>query len=384
VITVGVETAGVGNLDDVVRWRRDPPHSYSQVKYAVDARILVGSEYLLKQSSSGGPSILSKIASAWRKLTKDGAPVQLALITNRSIDTNDPLTSRCDSRTLTLMPRAAEESPKALREARQEWAEEAGLTEAELLSLLEVLCFETGLSVPSVRKMVAAQMSAIGLPSQDKDLDAAADWVARQVRDGHTELDADAIDQAVADLWPEASFAVTQTPATIGSRPRGSELRSEEEVRERLLQLPAMLGERLLETWREEPRDTWQLIASLTRTQPPPAEVLVEWADRQPAWLLAAAWPVRVAVGELAGAYGQARLAADLFREAVADGAVRGDFRLARAALIYDELGDGPARMTTLAGLGPGPSREPYARGVVALLSGDPPGRDTRAEPMGS
>jgi len=53
-IAVGVETAGVGNLDDVVRWRREPPHFYSQAEYAVDARILAGSAYLLKQSSSDG------------------------------------------------------------------------------------------------------------------------------------------------------------------------------------------------------------------------------------------------------------------------------------------------------------------------------------------
>ena len=38
VVSVGVEVDDAGNLDNVVIRRRRPPHSYKQVKYAVDSR----------------------------------------------------------------------------------------------------------------------------------------------------------------------------------------------------------------------------------------------------------------------------------------------------------------------------------------------------------
>ena len=63
-----------GNLDDVVIRRRQPPHSYKQVKYAVDSRTPVNGAYLTAPSRTGGPSILAKIAAAWRELTAHGRP----------------------------------------------------------------------------------------------------------------------------------------------------------------------------------------------------------------------------------------------------------------------------------------------------------------------
>lgn len=375
VVTVEVEAAGTGNLDDLVRRRREPPHSYSQIKYAVDARTPVSGDYLLKPSNSGGPSILSKIASAWRRLTTDGSQVELALITNRSLDPADPLVSRCDSRTMLLMPRAGEGTPgSAQGKARRRWAEATGLTEADLLELLEVLQFDAGFPVPRLRIAVAAQMRTIGLPAEEKDLEAGANWVARRVRDSHTEFDLAAIEEAVAELWPQARLTTPRATRVVSglSTPTRADPRGEEAVHERLRQLPATCQELLMEAWRNYPRDTWQLITALTRTQPPPSEVLAEWADRRPAWLDAAAWPVRLAAGELAGGYGQGRLAGDLFHDAAVDGAVRAEFWLARAALIYDELGNGQARSRALDALGPGPYREPYTRAAVAFLSGDP------------
>src|SRR5512132_2224348 len=75
VIAVGVEVDGVGNLDDVVLYRRVPPHTYGQVKYAVDSTSPVNEAYLLEPSRSGGSSILRKIADTWQRLTDDSASV---------------------------------------------------------------------------------------------------------------------------------------------------------------------------------------------------------------------------------------------------------------------------------------------------------------------
>ncbi len=46
VIAVGVEVDGVGNLDDVVLYRSTPPHTYTQVKYAVDSASPINEAYL--------------------------------------------------------------------------------------------------------------------------------------------------------------------------------------------------------------------------------------------------------------------------------------------------------------------------------------------------
>jgi hypothetical protein len=91
-----------GNLDDVIRYRQRPPHTYQQVKYAVDDRTLVSAGYLTRPSRTGGPSILQKIAAAWRGLTAAGDPVELALVTNRAPDQADgggPNSARGKTRT---------------------------------------------------------------------------------------------------------------------------------------------------------------------------------------------------------------------------------------------------------------------------------------------
>lgn len=77
VVEVGVEVSGAGNLDDVVLYRATPPHTYSQVKYTVDASTPVNEDYLLATSNTGGPSILRKIADSWTKLTTHGSPADL-------------------------------------------------------------------------------------------------------------------------------------------------------------------------------------------------------------------------------------------------------------------------------------------------------------------
>jgi hypothetical protein len=37
IVAVGVEVDGAGNLDDIILYRLRPPHTYQQVKYAIDS-----------------------------------------------------------------------------------------------------------------------------------------------------------------------------------------------------------------------------------------------------------------------------------------------------------------------------------------------------------
>jgi len=198
VVSVGVEVDDAGNVDDVVIHRRRPPDSYKQVKYAVDSRTPVNTDYLTTPSRTGGPSILRKIATARRQLTNAGDPVELAIVTNRAPDPADPLISGRDARTRLLLPRAAEDGPQSARgRARAAWAKAADLTEAELLELLAVLDFDLARDRQHLEETVKLTMFAAGLRSDDAALAAGADWVAEQVAAGRRELDLDAIQQAV-------------------------------------------------------------------------------------------------------------------------------------------------------------------------------------------
>ncbi|MGH3188904.1 MAG: SAVED domain-containing protein [Streptosporangiaceae bacterium] len=198
-VSVGVEVDDVGNVDDVVLRRRLPPHSYRQVKYAVDGHTPVSGGFLTAASRTGGPSTLAKIAAAWRQLTSTGDPVELALITNRAPDPADPLIAGRDARTRLLLPRAGDGGPGSARgKERAAWAKAAGLTEAELLDLLAVLDFDLARDRMHLEETVKLTMFAAGLRSDDLALAAGADWVAEQVVAGRRELDLDAIQHAVS------------------------------------------------------------------------------------------------------------------------------------------------------------------------------------------
>ncbi|MFJ5673973.1 SAVED domain-containing protein [Streptomyces sp. NPDC093097] len=198
---VGVELDGVGNLDDVVLLRDVPPNTYTQVKYAVDAATPVNEEYLTKPSANGGPSILNKIARTWKGLTADGGIADLRLVTNRAADPADDLMAGRDARTGLLMPKAGVGGVRSDRgKARARWAQEAGLTEAELMDLLLVLRFDLALDIVRHEEKLRILMANIGLRDDQRALEEGAGWVAKMVREGRRELTLAMIEAAVAEL----------------------------------------------------------------------------------------------------------------------------------------------------------------------------------------
>ena len=198
-VTVGIEVDNAGNLDDVVIRRLRPPHSYAQVKYAVNSSTPVSISYLTAPSKTGGPSILQKIASAWRQLAQRGEPVELSIITNRAPDPSDALIKGRDARTGLLVPAAEAGGPRSVLGAvRRQWAQAAGLTEPELLDLLGILVFDLARDRPHLEQIGKLTMLVSGLRGDDAALAAGADWVAEQVVAGQRELDITAIRQAVS------------------------------------------------------------------------------------------------------------------------------------------------------------------------------------------
>ncbi|WP_431948042.1 PIN domain-containing protein [Micromonospora marina] len=170
----------------------------------------------------------------------------------------------------------------------------------------------------------------------------------------------------------DVATVVPIAPLTPASAPLAVR---DEQMYERLRQLPALNGPRLLAAWRDDQTLAWRLITAVTTVEDRPAEVLRQWQASRPAWLGVASWQVQLAAGELAASYGAGILAADLFTAAATQGAPRRASWLARAALIYDENGSDDGRQAALTCLPASlADSEPFAGAVVALLGGD---RDT-------
>ncbi len=200
-VAVGVEVDGAGNFDDIVVYRQHPPHSYKQVKYAVDASSPINSSYLTSASHAGGPSILAKFARAWERLTAAGDPVHLTLITNRAPDPRDPLVVERDARTRLLVPRgAAGGANSSLGKTRRVWATAAGLSEADLLELLQVLEFDLARDRQHVEDVTRQAMLLTGMRDDDQALALATDWIEAQVVAGIRRLSVEVIVAAVEEL----------------------------------------------------------------------------------------------------------------------------------------------------------------------------------------
>jgi SMODS-associated and fused to various effectors sensor domain len=218
-VAVGVEVDGAGNVDDLVVYRRRPPHSYKQVKYAVDATSPVNTAYLTAPSNTGGPSIIARIARAWHELTASRDPVELTLITNRAPDPGDDLVAKRDARTRLLVPRGAAGGPNSkLGRARRVWAAAARVDDTDLLELLKVLEFDLARDRQHVEQLARLTMLIAGLRDDDQALALATDWIAAQVVAGTRRFTAEAIASAVDDLGLRAGAARTAVSITTLQR----------------------------------------------------------------------------------------------------------------------------------------------------------------------
>lgn len=218
-IAVGVEVDDAGNLDDVVTYRCQAPHTFRQVKYAFDASTPVNQEYLTKPTAKNATSILRKLHLARLELLqKSGdAPLDLRLLTNRLPDPTDPLLQARDSRTGLLVPRGLRGGPRSkLGEARAAWATSIEVSENELIALLEDLHFDLGQDPQRVRERAQLLMLVTGLVDDQTAVRAGADWVASQVEAGVRRIEVSEIEKAVETLKLRAGpFRATLSVATL-------------------------------------------------------------------------------------------------------------------------------------------------------------------------
>ncbi|WP_241474140.1 SAVED domain-containing protein [Mycolicibacterium neoaurum] len=211
-IAVGVEEPNVGIGDDVVRYRQKPPHSYTQVKYAVDHRTSVGLAYLDEER------ILRNLVATHKALTADGDPVEMRLATNRTHDPGDVLMKDRDGRDGRLLPRAGQGSSQSVRgKARAMWAAAADTDERTLLSFLDDFHFDIAYEVLRLREHTGLLMTANGLRADENAIDQGVGWVSRKVIAGIRRLTLVDIEQAVIDLdlragspWSTVSIATVR------------------------------------------------------------------------------------------------------------------------------------------------------------------------------
>ncbi len=159
---IEIEALSAGNVDDVVVRRRHGPSQFYQVKAAVRGEAGVTAEWLMALSRSGGPSILQKFYRTWRALGNGGL-AELALVTNRSLDRNDPVLGGRDRNGYlsAALARAFPGSPAAY--ARTEWARHLETDEEGLYKFLDNLRLETDALESTWRSRVADISLGLGL-----------------------------------------------------------------------------------------------------------------------------------------------------------------------------------------------------------------------------
>lgn len=221
VLAVGIEALNAGHLDDVVLYRARPPHRYQQVKYAVDASTPLSIDWLTAKGAGRSSSVLGKIGDTWKRLRAAGEPFEMRLVTNREIDPGDTLLSLRDARTLLLLPKASAGGPRSgIGKARASWASAAGLTEEELLQLLEQLQFDTARAPEHVVDLVRALMVSVGLRADDQAIAIGTGWIGQQVREGNRILELSDIQLAVSELdLPEGVPRAVLSVATLKPDP---------------------------------------------------------------------------------------------------------------------------------------------------------------------
>ena len=178
VVSVTVEQPDAGNVDDVVLRRRARPHRYIQVKHAVDATTPVGHQWMTDRAKPTASSLMEKFHRSWLHLTADTGPAELVLVTDREIDTHDPVRRLLDCRTQLLVPSIGHTNAS---QGRRLWADHLNIAEDELMAFLASLRFMTGRPLASERERAATLMWTMGLNYDQRALDSALglvrDWV---------------------------------------------------------------------------------------------------------------------------------------------------------------------------------------------------------------
>ena len=183
VVAVTVERPASGNVDDVVIERTDGSIEYTQVKHAVDAKTPVGHRWLTERRKAGSKSLLQRFYDSYRQLSTETRQPDMCLVTDRDVDSHDPVMRLLDRRSGLLVP---DIQLTEADEGRQHWAAHLQVTEDELVCFLACLRFNTSRSFPDEEERARTLMLAAGLNDDQRGLDSAhalvREWVQERDR----------------------------------------------------------------------------------------------------------------------------------------------------------------------------------------------------------
>jgi hypothetical protein len=227
---IAMEVRDAGNVDDLAVYRRGAPNLYHQIKFVVDHRQHFTHEWFTT-APTGGPkrTPLQRFCESFRNLSAIDAPAELVLITNRPEDRDDPVLKLISGRHARLTPRLTAVAPNSRAgHVRAAWAEHLGITEDELLEILDHLTIRAGgESFATMRETCGWAMEAVGLRGDPDAVDIGMNEMRRLIADGCDELDQDRLREIIAakrlsnggsratllvqaidrDPWPDAATA---------------------------------------------------------------------------------------------------------------------------------------------------------------------------------
>jgi SMODS-associated and fused to various effectors sensor domain len=154
VVSLRVEAAEAGNVDDLTMTYSDRPPEYWQVKASVDATSPLTEDWLFAHEK-GKLSMLQRLHNSWVKLGgPTGEQPRIVLATTKAIDPSDDVLARratSDSRIVEVVRNA----DGRLGEARVRWSAHLGVTEPELIEFLDCLDIRHGQSEREWREKVS-------------------------------------------------------------------------------------------------------------------------------------------------------------------------------------------------------------------------------------
>jgi hypothetical protein len=213
VVGIGLEVGGGHNVDDVVVHYRTGPPFYHQVKFVTDQREPLSHEWFTTVPAGAQRSPLQRFYNSFTTLTVDDERPRMVLVTNRWPVDNDPILKHVDGRTHKLLPRLREPGPQSESgQVRQAWAEHLGISEDELLEMLEHLEIRAGLSsLEELRDNCRWLMGYAGLQADVNAVDVGMGEMRRLIRDGVRELD----DAVLREIVAEKRLAANGKRATL-------------------------------------------------------------------------------------------------------------------------------------------------------------------------
>ncbi|MCH7923117.1 MAG: SAVED domain-containing protein [Nitrospinae bacterium] len=201
IIAIGIEDPDAGSVDDATVYRSRERSEFYQVKSSVDAKQVVNIDWLTGPSRAGGPSILQRLHQSWIDLTRDKQRPKLGLVTNRPIDTDDPVVVLRDGRDGTVARQLAEAKSKSKPgKARKTLAVHLDVEETELMDFLGSLHFYVGKLHEEWEEQASFLMYSLGLRADTDALCLGVAAVRGWVTGGKRKLSVEEIRKEVESL----------------------------------------------------------------------------------------------------------------------------------------------------------------------------------------